>query len=380
MFYPVVHKIPALAIALSSVLLLNACGNAKFDKVDMQAVASANQYTKPKIDILFVQDDSSSMAGPMAQIKPQLDSFLSGLDDKWDYHFTVVPTSSKLPLTSKYIVAQDCSTINSQYCLSGASKTLFSQAPSGTNYTWINSINTSNGSYDATFTNTISNLNDPSMQSTNFLRPDAALAVVVLSNGDDVSGMSYPTDYMSYQGTGMMIPNPNSANAVASFNSFKSYMNNTVKPIPGLSKFYAVVASNNFSSCYGYAAWQGARYMNMANGSTGVGGAWYDMCGGGLSSVLSNISSQLSTMMQAFIFNYAVIPDQPIVSSIVVKKNGTVVPQSNTNGWSYVGFLSNQPIAFAPYPSNNQTGYFVKMNGTAQYSGTDVITIDYQKP
>lgn len=379
MFRAVVRKIPMLTVALIATLFIYGCGGAKeYDKQNIQTTNIASQYTKPKIDILLVQDASGSMAVPISYIKPQLTSFLDGIDSKWDYHFTVVPLHKKIPMTSKWIVAQDCSTIiPSSLCVS---KSAYNSSPANTEYGWINTTDAPAGNTDPGFTKIIENLSDSSMISTNFLRADAALAVIVVSNGDDISGMSYPADYYQPYGDGMLYPNPNAANAQASFNSFKSFLSTGIKPVAGLAKFYSVVAANNYSSCYGGAAWQGARYMNMSSNSLGVGGAWYDLCSGGLPNVLSNLQNQFNSAIQAFVFNYAVIPNQPIVSSIVVKKNGTVVPQSATNGWTYDGYKTNTNTAYLPYPTNQRTGYFLRMNGTAEYSGADVITIDYQKP
>lgn len=367
-------KLLSALVVMALTLGLAACGKkTEFKKVTVSQQAVAGEYTRPKIDILFVQDTSASMAVPLDSIKAQLNSFMDGIDSRWDFHFTVVPLQSTFPLTSKYIIAQDCSTINSSYCLSLAQKSIFQSDASG--YAGWHAISGSPGNTDQGFTYIQNNLSQSSMVTTNFLRADAALAVVVISNGEDVSGLSYPADYMN-RGDGQMVPNPASAGAINSFNNFKNYLT-SLKISPSLVKLYSVVAANNYSNCYGGGAWQGLRYMNAAND---LGGAWYDLCGGGIGSVLANIKYQLESAIQAYIFNYVVIPvpNNPIASSIRVWKNGVEIPQSSTNGWVYEGYKVNSPTAIAPAVSNYKTGYFIRMNGTAQYSGTDIIHLEYQ--
>lgn len=372
--------LPVIAV----LALFAGCGKATFKKQDFNAVNVAGQYTQPKIDILVVQDNSSSMATPISSLKSQLDSFLSGMDSRWDIHFTVVPLQSVMSLNGKYIVAQNCSEITGGSCLTPSQISYFNNASS--DYGWIRTINNAIGNTDLGFANLQSNLSHSSMTSTGFLRPDAALAVVVVSNGEDVSGISY----YDPDGDGTSEIDYGSSTSLGSFQSYKSFLVN-LKGGPDLLKFYSVVAANNYSSCYGGSAWRGYRYMSMAMKAEdmpasnphksigGVGGAYYDLCAGGLSSVLGSIAGQLNSMIEAYIFNYAVIDSEPVPSSIVVKKNGVTIPQSATNGWQYVGYMANQYTSYYPQLSNRKTGYFIKLNGTAEYHGNDIITVDFQK-
>ena len=366
-------------IAISAIsLIVSGCGKkSTFAKQQFSATAVASQYTRPKIDVLVVQDNSASMAVPIQSLKGQLESFLNGMDARWDMHFTVMPLQSQMSFASKWILAQDCSEISQGNCVPMSQKAAFNNAPANTTYAWINTIDQASGNLDEGFKNTKANLSHSSATTTGFLRPDAALAVIMLTNGEDVSNMVFPNDWMD-RGDGVLVPNFNSTNAVNSYNDFKNYVTNTLKGGGALTRFYGVVAQNNYSNCYGGPTWQGSRYMNMAND---LGGNHYELCSGGLSSVLANISYQLESLVEAYRFNYAVIDPSsaPVVSSISVKKNGVTIPQSNTNGWSYVGFKSNQPISYYPQPSNFKSGYMVKLNGTAEYKGTDVITVDFQK-
>ena len=376
--------LPKLAtISLSGIALMMgtvACSKTQYQNQTYTATAVAAQYTKPKIDILIAQDNSSSMLVPKASLQSQLAGFIAGLNGNWDYHFTVVPLQGTMSINSKWVIAEDCSTMasyNQQYCIPASNAAAFNANPTG-NAGWINTLNAATAATDLGFQNMAANLSDSTMTSSGFLRPDAALAVIVLSNGDDVTGINFPSDYTYLNGqNGQQIPNLNSANAVSSFNSFENFMKN-LKGSSSLVKFYSVVAQTYHiasQDCNGQYAWPGTRYTNL---SAALNSATYDICSGGLSNVLSNISTQLQSLIQAYKFNYAILNGNPIVSSIKVTKNGVTVPQDNTNGWSYVGYTTEY-LSYFPANTNQATGYMIKFNGTSVYSGSDVIAINFEK-
>lgn len=376
----------ALLLASLTMLSLGAvgCAKAKFDKQDFNATAQAGQYTKPKIDIVVFQDYSSSMVTPMNSIKSQFSGFVNNLNANWDYHFTVLPLQGAYPLTSKYILAQDCSSVNSAYCLNNSQKDYFNNAAG--NAGWINSFNAAVGSTDLAFKNMTTNLSDPSMTSTKFLRADAALAVIIISNGEDLTALdssnnyvaasSLPNFYVDLNGDGRMDINyalPAYAQAATKFQNFMSNFKSSTSP----KRVFSVVAANNYGNCYGSSAWQGLRYMDLAVASNGY---WYDFCdSSSLNNVLSSISYDMNSLMEAYQFNYVVMDAAPVVGSIKLYKNGVLIPQGGANGWSDAGQLTNQPISFYPTLSNYRSGYMLKLSGSAIYKGTDVITISYQK-
>lgn len=82
-------------------------------------------------------------------------------------------------------------------------------------------------------------------------------------------------------------------------------------------------------------------------------------------------------------YNYVVAPTKPVESSIIVRIRGVNVPQSSTNGWSYVGYLENQNIKINSDGTPNttspvrKTGYFVKLTGSYVYSSGDTVEIFY---
>ncbi len=360
----------SMPVLVAALVLLSACGKAKFQKQDFQASAVAGQYsvTKPKIDIIVFQDNSDSvMYGPINTLQQQMQGFLGGLSDNWDFHFTVLPLLSNKTMNGKYVIASNCSDISGvTSCLSPSQANSFNNATG--DYGWIRSVNSAVGSADKGFEKIYQNITQASMTSTGFLRPDAALAIIVISNGEDTTGVTYTT-----RSDGVQILDYNSPQSIAAYNTYKNLFSGLKGPSE-MSKFYSVVSPGG--NCYGSNSFRGQRYMDM---SDDLGSRWYNLCNSELNYSLANIANQLQVVVQSVIFNYVVINESPMVGSIVVKKNGVTVPQSTSNGWSYEGYKSNHPTSFFPTSGNPRTGYFIKLNGSYTFEGTDQMTVNYQK-
>ena len=81
-------------------------------------------------------------------------------------------------------------------------------------------------------------------------------------------------------------------------------------------------------------------------------------------------------------FGWIVLPREPQEATIVVRINGVTIPQSNTNGWSYIGNSTRSNVK-VPYPQNgdelpaiSKSGYMIQLNGSGNYykSGDSVET------
>jgi hypothetical protein len=361
------------AVALAALTLLSACGKKTFQKQDFSTTALAGQYIyiKPKLDLVIFQDNSDSMYNALGQFKPQLQDFLSQLDTNWEYRVVVLPLLFQQSMSSKYVIATDCSSVTGVgRCLSPSEVGTFNSVYGDAG--WILTDNTQTGNSDLGFYNMNYNINN--LIGSGFLRPDALKSFMVLSNGEDNTNVAY---LRRVDGAITSI-DYNSPTTINSFNAYKNYFM-SLKSSIALQKFYSVVSAQRYSDCWGGGmTWQGKRYMDMASA---LGGASYDLCGGGLSSVLNDIHGSLQVVVQTVEFNFVVISptDEPDPSTIVLKKNGVTIPQSATNGWTYVGLQTNHPTSDYPTIGSNQTGYMVQLNGTAKFKGSDSISISYLK-
>lgn len=361
-------KSKLLPVAALVALSLSACGKNHFEKVEQSQTATAGQYTyiKPKLDLVIFEDNSDSLFNAMDQVKPQLTNFINSLNTNWEYRVIVMPLFSQQSINSKVVLASDCSGVPAN-CTTSAS-TFNSYAG---NQAWINVGDTSIGNSDPGFSNMKSNYQN--LLASGFVRSDAVLATVVFTNGEDRSGVSYA---MNPDGSMSSNIDYNSATTINSFNNYKGYFQG-LKASPALNKFYSVAAAAKYSNCYnGGQTWAGKRYFDMAGA---LGGASWDLCAGALPSVMSDISSQMQTVVQVVEFNYVVLTEQPNPSTIKLTKNGATIPNDSNNGWTYAGYLQNQATSFAPVSGNIRTGYMIRLNGTATFKGSDAITINYQK-
>jgi hypothetical protein len=70
---------------------------------------------------------------------------------------------------------------------------------------------------------------------------------------------------------------------------------------------------------------------------------------------------------------------EPNVSTIEVRINGAVIPQSSSNGWSYMGLqytaALDQNLKVSDLPAGSTSGYIVKLNGNAQFDNTSAVSI-----
>lgn len=377
------------AVALAAMTLLSACGKKTFQKLEYSTSAVAGQYVyiKPKLDLVIFQDDSDSLYNAMGQLKPQLQSFLASLDSNWDYRVVVMPLlRSNLPMSAKIVIASDCSGVSGVgRCLGPGDVSYFNSVYGDAG--WITTQNSATGNTDLGFQNMKTNIQSV-LPAASFLRSDALKAFMVVSNGEDVSGvnLSNSANY-AYRADGAQTGyNYSSYDFVTSFNDYLSYFSG-LKSSLSLSKFYSVVAAQNYSSCWGGGrTYQGKRYMDLAtylgmdvtnHYSVGVS---VDLCNNGLQTVLNDLQTSLKTVVQTVEFNYVVIStsDQPDPNTIVIKKNGVTIPQSSTNGWQYVGYRTGTTSDY-PTLGNTRTGYMVQLFGSAKFQGTDSISVDYQK-
>jgi len=381
----------AVPIALMAISLLSSCGTKKFQKLEQSTSGIAGQYIyiKPKLDMIVFVDNSDSMANALAQVKPQLVNFLNSLDSRWEYRFIAMPLQGTQNLSSKYVVATDCAGISASLCLSPSQSYIFNNA--GGDIAWINNRNSGTGNTDLGFYNMKANINH--LKAAGFVRNDAILATVVISNGEDVSGQfgSGGVTYATRPDGAITSVDYNSATTQNSYNYFLNYFSTIKNANPVLSKaqtrFYSVVAANRYNDCYGGGmAWQGRRYMDMAGT---LGGVTFDLCQGQLPNILTDISGHLQTIVKSLVFNYVVFPEAPTVASIQFKKNGSLVSNSALNGWTYAGNLNNQATSsgsidintqvFTPMLSNVRSGYMLRLDGNAELKGTDTYELIYTK-
>jgi hypothetical protein len=142
-----------------------------------------------------------------------------------------------------------------------------------------------------------------------FLRPKAALAIIVVSDEDDGSyGTAdyYARAYRSAKGKGN--------EGLVTFSTIAGTTPTGCTP-PGESIYYGSLAEPAF------------RYTNV---STKTGGVVGSICDSSFENTLVQIALALNTLRRVFPLTVA-----PLLSSLTVTVNGVPIPQDPVNGWQY---------------------------------------------
>lgn len=361
-------------VALAALTLLPACGKKSFKPLDKTTSGVAGQYLviKPKLDLVIFQDNSDSLANTMGQLKPQMVNLLSSLDTNWEYRVIVLPLLSNQNMSVKKVLSVDCASVAGFGCYSPSQINQFNSL--GGDQGWITS-RANNGNEDLGFYYMKQNLN--ALAGTSFLRNDASLVVMVISNGEDSSG---GVDYTVRPdgATTLGSINYNGAQTIASYNSYKNQLQAILDANSMNYRLYAIVAQQQLSSCNGDGlARAGIRYMTLAGE---LGGTSFNLCSGGISTAVNELRSNLIPMVQEIVFNYIVLPEEPDTNQpMSFKKNGQEIPNSASNGWTYAGKLVNQPTSYLPALGNVRTGFMIRLDGTAELKGTDTYSVTYVK-
>ncbi len=94
---------------------------------------------------------------------------------------------------------------------------------------------------------------------------------------------------------------------------------------------------------------------------------------------------QIESQTRTEYFGYIVLQRKPLMAGIHVTINGRVVPQSSSNGWSYEEHLTMPINIKMPYPNAGdqlpvleKTGFMIKLNGTSNYyKSGDSVQVNY---
>lgn len=152
---------------------------------------------------------------------------------------------------------------------------------------------------------------------TNFRRKDAFLAVIIVSDEEDQSRKQDNTTYSTIE---------------EYVNSFIGFMDGYTGGVEGNRKYnVSGIVLEDINNCtYGLhaQATQGNRYVAIANASKGISKS---ICSADFSSELSEISEKIVTLATRF-----QLTREPVVDSIKISVNGTIIPPDAQNGWVYV--------------------------------------------
>lgn len=177
-----------------------------------------------------------------------------------------------------------------------------------------------------------------------FRRPEAFLAVIIVSDEDDQSKKQDGSPY---------------ADITEYTSSFVQFLDTYTESTEGNRRYnVSGIVVNDINNCV-YSlhsqARQGDRYVSIADATKGIVG---NICSPDFSEQLSGISERIVSLATRFRFTR-----EPVPSTIKVRVNGQLIAEDEANGWTYV--------------KENDEFQFVEFHGTAVPPEGAAIQVDF---
>lgn len=316
-----------VAALTSASLMMSACDKSGSSFSLMADSASYKQeavYIPKKIDVLWVIDNSGSMRTSQANLASNFQSFIQRFQThNYDFNMAVVTTDGwKKEFYPSAVTQQirkgaliDDSPVT--YSDSG----VYVMNNNTANLSSVFSVNIQQGIYgdgdERAFDSMKQSLLDSFNTGLNFRRPEAFLAVIMV--GDEEDG--------SWNGTGM-----GSAGNLRSVQSYVDFLDGFTGGTANGRNYSVSTISVPDSACAaslntdGFSRTVGARFKELSNLTGGIAGSLCSNFG----TTLNLISDTIVQLSSAFKLNR-----EPIPETIRVYVDGALVPNSNTNGWTY---------------------------------------------
>ncbi|MBI2521935.1 MAG: hypothetical protein HYV97_16080 [Bdellovibrio sp.] len=347
-----------------------------------------SQFTliKPRVDFLFLWDNTSSQVFVTPETKQALSNTIDYISDRFDFHILLAPLVPQpgsaindvayLVTTSIFGLGQSALNIRVEQ----------SQAPNLLNNFTTTSSADEKGiqrSYEVISANITNGI----------FRQDAYTIVVVMSNGND-----YKKDSNGY-------PDPVSTNQYIQTNKnlFINLRNNVLRSTQ--LRFISLVPHTDQCRVY----WrQGGSYTEMSKqlysapfpsgdlrklpyDQTGDSTPdSYDICTSDFLHLFDGVNNSIQDTVIAHQYNFWPISavESPLTFDPnklrVQKANGDeffeVAGPNQGDGWRYAGYLTNQNMRYAPSPGEAFTGHMIELYGNARVTYPECLLITTVSP
>lgn len=305
-------------VAIALALILAGCSKSNYSLPEESTQFAQNITYNNKVDMIIVVDNSSSMSTYQTKLADQTDSMINELNNfGMDYRIVVVTTDMRSGGNGGLFV--------------GTPKVLDNVTPDLVNVL-KNRIKQGNLGSDSE--RGIMSIEEALTKEVGFLRADALLAILTLSNEDDHS-------------------TNNNAHFIEFLDTLKPKFNGVTQS--WILNFIGVptLQSSCLSDGNTGTKFPGLRWIELAEHT---GGLVQEICDTTLGEAVTNIRKRIESVLAEF-----PLGKKPVVESIKVTINGREIPQSNTDGWEYI-----------------PDGYRIKLHGSAiPSSRSDLIAIDF---
>jgi hypothetical protein len=383
--------------------------NAVVPGIEQNTAQSCSAFTlvKPKVDFLFLWDNSTSSTFINPQTKAALNNTIDLVSSRFDYHVLLAPlvtrTSDSLNYQAK-LISENTDGLNSSALSMKIDRSLASDA--------LN-FNYSAGSQEKGVKRAIDLIKGNI--SNGIFRSKSYLYVVVLSNQNDSSWQQQQVaaadenQYLDEQFNRLIcVRNPVIAGANCTGAALDSYQ----------LRFMNITAfsdDTNGASCPNVSRWDaGSTYQKFASRVYSepypdpMGGApvyrqldqndrpytqrdSYDLCSqSSFTSIFDGINASINDTLIQHKYNYwpvatsgasAIDPNE-----IRVIKNGVEMPRLNSpipfgaSGFTFTNTVQTVNTRYAPTPGESFSGYVVRLYGNAEVTYPECISVQTQSP
>ncbi|HVO31005.1 MAG TPA: hypothetical protein VMV18_09725, partial [bacterium] len=340
----------------------------------------------PPVDVLWVVDDSGSMADEQQKLATNFESFIHYFVDlHLDFHMGITTTDTLQTATTEgnttYQPGPQGAFVGNPALLTSATQNLTGDFQANVNV-GINGWRVERGLEAARMALSPAMLNGANA---GFLRPNAVLAIILVSDEDDQSvadnSIQPPSGSAAGDADNYAWRQAHLEDVQDFINFFLSVKNNnpamvnvsaitgvdptTLLPPPGDDTVTGCDTSNQAN---GDTADSGARYYEVAKALHGVVGS---ICAPSFGPVLDQIGGAVTGFATAYPLGYT-----PVEGTITVKVDGQVVPEG-PNGWTY-NATTNQ-IEFAPSAVPPQCAV-IEIDYTVKDFGNGITTGNNELP
>lgn len=318
-------------LSLASLYLVIGCGKETptYSLLPDQNIfqQSASTLTN-KIDIVWVIDNSGSMQDDQINVANNFNTFISSFVNKqYDFKISVVGTdayrgefNSNLNYLAKFRDGDGVTNSGVFVVVPGTANLI------NTFKTNVK-LGTAGSGDERAFQSMKAALDYPSAPNTGFLRSNAFLSVIILSDEDDFSHSQ--SDAIAWDYTDPRLH---------TIDSYVSYLDQKTGSTPLMRKYSvsAIAIFDDACKALNQFGTKGIRYGQLVDATAGVKG---DLCATNFASVLDQIQNNIAELSTQFYLNR--VP-RPETLSVIV--DGAPVPMNSTNGFSYLA--GNNSIRF----------------------------------
>ncbi len=297
-----------LALAILSILFISCQEGQQFALEEQSQVFDQAAVYNNKVDVVFMVDDSSSMASHQNRLSAAIPDLIQKLLSlKLDMHFAVV--SSNMAGNNNGKPADGGKFLGSPRYLTSGTANLASVLSSRIK------IGEGGSNNERGMESLVNSLSAPHIinEGSGFLRQEAYLVVIALTDEEDNS------------------PVPVGATQPLSY--YKNFFDN-LKPQtqPGVKNWVMnVIGKLSLSTPCSTFSESGSISEPFMSLATYSGGIQTSLCTNDLSNAVANIKGRLVEIVTDYRLKKV-----PNISTIQVFMNGSPVPRSNVNGWDYL--------------------------------------------